>query len=73
MFFNDHNPPHFHMNFKGYNAFMEIETGQICGAFPPKAQKLALKWWRLHKEELYQNWNKMLERKPLDKIAPLKL
>ena len=71
MFFNDHNPPHFHVLYQGYEATIEIETGTVNGNFPRRALKLVYKWLDVHKEDLMNNWNKMLERKPLEKIEPL--
>lgn len=72
IFFNDINPPHFHVNYQGYNAMIEIETGTISGEFPRRPLKLVHEWLDLNKQELLDNWQKMLERKPLNKIQPLK-
>lgn len=72
MFFNDHSPPHFHISYQGYNATIEIETGLITGKFPRRALKLVYNWMDLHQQELMSNWNKMLDRKPMDNIEPLK-
>lgn len=68
----DHNPPHFHVLYQGYNATVEIKTGMITGKFPRPALKLVYDWMDLHQDELMGNWNKMLDRKPLDSIEPLK-
>jgi hypothetical protein len=39
MFFNDHNPPHFHVKYGQYKAEMDIRTlGILKGWLPPKAQ-----------------------------------
>ena len=35
MFFSDHNPPHFHVKYQGYEATIDISTGTIKGALPP--------------------------------------
>lgn len=72
MFFQDHNPPHFHVLYQEYEATIEIKTGTINGKFPRRALKLVYQWLDIHKEDLMDNWNKMLERKPLRKIDPLK-
>jgi predicted RNase H-like HicB family nuclease len=71
MFFNDHNPPHFHVNYQGYDAIIEIENGIVTGQMPRKALKLIYEWLDLHKKDLLKNWQKMRQRKPLSKIEPL--
>ena len=30
MYHDDHNPPHFHAEYQGHEAFVEIATGQSC-------------------------------------------
>jgi len=71
MFFNDHNPPHFHVNYQGYDAIIEIENGTVTGQIPRRALKMIYEWLDLHKDELMNNWEKMTLRKPLSKIEPL--
>lgn len=31
MYFNEHNPPHFHIEYQDYEAVMNIETGEVVG------------------------------------------
>ena len=71
MFFNDHNPPHFHVNYQGYDAIIEIESGTVTGQIPRRALKMIYEWLDLLKDELMNNWGKMTLRKPLSKIEPL--
>ena len=71
MFFNEHNPPHFHVKYQEYEAIIEIENGMIKGEFPRRALKMAFDWLDIHKEELLENWKLMEKRKPLNKIDPL--
>jgi hypothetical protein len=71
MFFNDHNPPHFHVEYQDFEATIEIESGIIKGIIPRRALKLIFEWMDLHKEELLENWKKIEERKSLEKIEPL--
>lgn len=41
MFFDDHNPPHFHAEFQEYKAIIEIHTAELLeGYLPPKQLKL---------------------------------
>lgn len=72
MFYNDHNPPHFHAEYQDFEATIEIESGIIKGQIPRRALKLIFEWMDLHKEELLLNWEKIEQRKSLEKIEPLK-
>jgi hypothetical protein len=39
MFYNDHDPPHFHAKYGEYEIRVAIETGEIMsGSFPRRAQ-----------------------------------
>lgn len=71
MFYNDHNPPHFHVEYQDFDATIEIESGIIKGKIPRQALKLIFEWMDLHKNELLENWKKSEERKSLLKIEPL--
>ena len=71
MYFNEHNPPHFHAEYQGYKAVISIEKGIIEGKMPKTALKLIIEWLDIHKEELLINWKKIEEKKPLNKIEPL--
>ena len=72
MFFNDHNPPHFHIEYQEYEAIVEIEDGTVKGKFPRRALKLVYEWLDLHQEELMQNWNSISETGEYLPIDPLK-
>lgn len=72
MFFEDHNPPHFHVSYQDFYASVNIEDGVVKGEMPKRALKLVFEWLELHQEELMQNWRLMEERKPMKKIEPLK-
>lgn len=37
MFFDDHNPPHFHVEFQGHRATIDIKSVRLLdGSLPPK-------------------------------------
>lgn len=72
MFFQDHNPPHFHIKYQEYEATIDIENGIVRGEIPRRALKLIYDWLDLHKEDLMENWRLIEQRKPLNKIEPLK-
>lgn len=71
MYWNDHNPPHFHAKYGKYEIIITIENGVIEGKFPKRALKLVLEWLDLHKSELLANWNNAQAGQPLNNIEPL--
>lgn len=72
MNWNDHNPPHFHVEYAGYKAIVLIEEGVISKGYLPNRQlKLVLAWAEIHKDELMQNWELSKQGKPLNRINPL--
>jgi hypothetical protein len=40
IFFEDHNPPHFHAEYAGKNAQIEIKSGKIIDGNLPKTAKI---------------------------------
>ena len=57
MFFNDHQPPHFHALYGDNEALIVIDTlATYRGALPRRAQALVLEWAVLHRDELREAW-----------------
>ena len=72
MYFNEHNPPHFHVEYNGYKASISIETfGVIDGKVPAKVLGLVVEWAENHQEELLQNWHNLKTTGEYKKIEPL--
>ena len=71
MYFNEHNPPHFHVEYQDYEAIVNIETGELTGKMSRRALGLVYEWLDQNKEALLENWKRIEERKPLNKIKPL--
>jgi len=71
MYYNEHNPPHFHAKYGNYEITVQIESGIVKGRFPKRALRFVLDWYDLHKEELLQDWQLAAERKALKQIKPL--
>jgi hypothetical protein len=70
--YNDHVPPHFHAEYNGNKALVDIINGRVIkGGLPKRQLKLVLAWAELHKDELMQDWELAREHQPLYKIAPL--
>ena len=73
MFFDDHNPPHFHALYGNDEAWININTlGVFQGSLPSRALGLVIEWASLHQDELRHNWLLMREEQKPVKIAPLK-
>lgn len=72
MFFDDHNPPHFHASYQNYDAIIDIESGLIRGEMPRRALNLVYDWLDLHKGELMNNWKSLQDTGQFNKIEPLK-
>jgi Domain of unknown function (DUF4160) len=71
MYFNDHNPPHFHAKYSGYEARLSFDGRIIEGELPNRATKFVEEWISYHRLELEDNWNKAMAGEPLSYIAPL--
>jgi len=71
MFYADHQPAHFHARYDDAEVLVEIDSGQVHGAFPPRALRLVLEWRSLHLQELQEDWQRCLAQEPLQPIAPL--
>jgi len=73
MFYDDHNPPHFHARYADYEAQISITNPKIIrGYLPPKALGMVIEWAASHEDELLRNWQKAQKLSPLMKIEPLK-
>jgi hypothetical protein len=72
MFFDDHNPPHFHAFYGEYEVLIDINTFAVfAGHLSPRALGLVIEWATLHQDELIDNWDKAQGQQPLSKIEPL--
>lgn len=72
IFFNDHQPAHFHAVYGEYEALVEIETlGVYRGEIPRRALALVLEWAALRREELRRDWDLARSGRPPEPIAPL--
>ena len=74
MYIREHCPAHFHAEYGEYGEYeitVDIETGIVTGKFPKRALKAVIEWYELHQDELMENWEAAMNRKPLSKIEPL--
>lgn len=71
MYYQDHNPPHFHVKYNEFECFISINDIQIIDwDLPIKVKKLVLAWTEMYKDELIENWNLAIQEKPLKPILP---
>ena len=72
MFFDDHNPPHFHAEYSGDLALIDIRNLSVfSGRLPPRVMGLVIEWATIHQEELFVDWERARSQKDLLKIPPL--
>ena len=72
MYFDDHNPPHFHALYAGNEAQVGIEPIILLeGNLPNRAASMVVEWAALHQRELMQNWERLRNDQPAERIEPL--
>ena len=70
MFYNDHNPPHFHARYGRAKAILRLSDGAVIGGdLPLTARKLLREWTLVRREELEENWRRARMHEPLEQIA----
>ena len=72
MYYNDHNPPHFHAEYAEFEAVYTIETLEILrGKLPRRAHALVVEWATINRAGLMDNWRKARAAQPPTKLEPL--
>ena len=72
IYFDDHNPPHFHVAYNEDEALIAInDLSVLKGNLPPRVMGLAMEWARLHQTELLENWNMVQVDGKYFKVEPL--
>jgi hypothetical protein len=72
IFYDDHNPPHFHAEYGDSAALIDMRDLSIfAGKLPHRALGLVMEWALLHREELFADWQRAMTQQELQKIAPL--
>ena len=72
MYFNDHNPPHFHVRYENFRAIVGIDPLELReGELPPRVLGLVVEWAEMRQTELRENWTSLAEKGIFRKIAPL--
>ena len=72
MYYDDHNPPHFHAEYGGDEALISIDTlDVIAGTLPSRALGLVYEWAGKHRAELREAWKRAENLEPTGQIEPL--
>jgi Domain of unknown function (DUF4160) len=72
MYWDDHAPPHFHVEYGEYRAQYLIEPLQLAkGSLPRRADALVLEWATMHRIELMEDWQLCESKQHPKKILPL--
>ena len=72
MYWNDHNPPHFHARYGECTAEIDIKTlALLQGMLPPRAAAMTIEWAIQHRAELLRQWQRARRQQPLQSIPPL--
>jgi hypothetical protein len=72
MYWDDHPPPHFHVEFRGAEALVYLDPLEVVeGDVGAATSRRVLGWARWHRRELLDNWARAQAHQPLRRIAPL--
>ena len=72
MYWNDHAPPHFHVEYGEYRAQYLIETLVLSrGQLPRRAHALVFEWAAMHRNELMEDWELCELKQQPKMISPL--
>ena len=73
MYFDDHEPSHFHARHAGRSCKVQIETLEVIdGDLDTRDLRLVLAWAELHQGELRENWTRARAGERLSQIEPLR-
>lgn len=72
MYYKDHPPPHFHAKYGDQTGVFSIEDLRLIeGHLPRRVISFVLEWAFEHRDELMEDWQLAMAKKPLYKIPPL--
>jgi len=72
MYCDDHAPPHFHAEYGGAEAVVDIQSLEVIrGKLPHGAAMLVKEWAMQHRNELMEDWKLCEQLQTPNKITPL--
>lgn len=73
MYFDDHDPAHFHARHADGAAKVRIDTLEVLvSTLDRRHLRLVLAWAELHRDELAENWQRARAGETLNDIEPLR-
>ena len=72
MYFDDHNPPHFHARYQDDRAEFDFDGNMLNGDLPEKQKRMVQAWAAIHEEDLKTNWELLKNSGTPEKIEPLR-
>lgn len=72
MFYDDHTPPHFHVEYNEYKAVIDIQSLVMFGGYlPPRSFGMVIEWASQHQCKLLDLWERASNHQTLYKLPPL--
>ena len=72
MYYNDHDPPHFHVVYGEQKALVDIRTLMVIeGRLSPRVLGMVMEWASQYQEALMELWERARNYQPLYKLPPL--
>ncbi|HOT36295.1 MAG TPA: DUF4160 domain-containing protein [Candidatus Latescibacteria bacterium] len=72
MYYNDHEPPHFHVFYGDFEALIEVGSLHVFrGSLPRRAFAMVVEWAIIHREELVGAWQSARRGLAVPPIVPL--
>jgi len=72
MYFNDHEPSHFHVRYGDYRATVGLNPVELLeGELPRRIFGLVSEWGRQNQAELQKNWTQLASEGTFSPIPPL--
>ena len=72
MYYDDHNPPHFHAKYGGEECLINIiDLSVLDGKLSSRASGMVIEWAVAHQSDLLANWELAKTLQPLRTIDPL--
>ena len=72
MYFNDHKPPHFHVQYNDFRAIINIADLAVSdGKLPARVLGLVVEWAEIHQGDLLDNWQSLQTNGTYQKVKPL--
>jgi hypothetical protein len=70
MYHRDHDPPHIHVIYQGYEALIAIEDARVLrGKLPPTVMLITRRWVTMRRAALLANWARARRHEVLERIA----